>query len=62
MEDMYMSEPSDLEKLNISLIKWMEEAVSDRSDGEYPAIPYLNTSRPEEEEDSHPIYARYRDK
>ena len=57
-----MSEPSDLEKLNISLIKWMEEAVSDRSDGEYPAIPYLNTSRPEEEKDSHPIYARYRDK
>ena len=62
MEDMYMSEPSDLEKLNISLIKWMEEAVGDHPDSECLAIPNLAGPGSEEEEDSHSIQVRHRDK
>ena len=27
MEDMYMPEPPDLEKLNMTLVEWMEEAA-----------------------------------
>ena len=55
MEDMCMPEPSDLEKLNISLIEWMEEAVSDHPDGECLANPSLDRPGSEEEEDSHSI-------
>ena len=52
MEDMYMPEPPDLEKLNMSLVEWME-AVSSHPDGNYLEIPDRNRIGSEEEEDEH---------
>ena len=53
MEDMYLPEPPDLEKLNMTLVEWMEEAVSNHPDGNYLEIPDRNRIGSEEEEDEH---------
>ena len=53
MEDLYMPTPPDLKKLNMSLVEWMEEAVSNHPDGEYLAIPDRDRPGAEEEEDEH---------
>ena len=53
MEELYTPEPPDLEKLNMSLVEWMEEAVSDHPDGNYLEIPDQNRCGAEEEEDEH---------
>ena len=53
MEDIYTPKPDDLEKLNMSLVEWMEEAVSNHPDGDYLEIPDRNRIGSEEEEDEH---------
>ena len=53
MEDLYALEPPDLEKLNMSLVEWIEEAVSNHPDGDYLAIPERHNPGSEEEEDEH---------
>ena len=52
MEDLYTPTPPDLEKLNMSLVEWMEEAVSNHPDGDYLA-PDRDRPGSEEEEDEH---------
>ena len=53
MEDIYTPKPPDLEKLNMPIVEWMEEAVSNHPDGEYLAIPDRDRPGAEEEEDEH---------